>query len=169
MATQTESTPTTLVRSATTGRTSTPCGVTWCTLVGSADTAGACVLLHVTLPAYWDACAPHWHAHTTEMMYVLHGTLACTLGDMTTTAAHGTAILLPPGTVHTIWNPTATPTTYLAWFTPKGEPGGAAFASTYAPEPGPASRTMLRALSATDDVLLSHLAEAMVSTRTDCW
>jgi quercetin dioxygenase-like cupin family protein len=154
-----------LVRSAERGHIPSVDGVTLLTRLGSTDTAAAFVLLDVTLPPYWDACALHWHAHTTEMIYVLTGTLACSWGDMTTTAAHGTAILLPPGTVHTIWNPTATPATYLAWFTP----GGAAFASTYTPDSGPASRTMLTTLAATDDVLLSHHEEVMASTRADSW
>jgi uncharacterized cupin superfamily protein len=78
-----------------------------CTLVRSADTAGAVVLLQVTLPAYWDACAPHWHVHTTELLYVVHGTLAWSLDDTTTTASRGTMLLIPPGGVHTIWNPIA--------------------------------------------------------------
>jgi quercetin dioxygenase-like cupin family protein len=154
-----------LVRSAARGHIPSVDDVTLRTRLSSTDTAAAFVLLDVTLPSSWDACAPHSHAHTTEMIYVLNGTLACTWGDMTTTAGHGTAILLPPGTVHTIWNPTPTPAIYLAWFTPSG----AAWASTYAPDGGPASRTMLATLSATDDVLLSHLEEAMATTRGESW
>ncbi len=118
MAGHTHSPPTTSGRSADMGRSSTPCGVTLCTLVSSADTAVAWVLLHVTVPPYWDRCPLHRHAHTTELIYVVHGTLACTLDDITTTASTGTALLILPGVIHTIWNPTATPATYLAWCAP---------------------------------------------------
>ncbi len=74
--------------------------------------------VHVTVPPYWDRCPLHRHAHTTELIYVVHGTLACTLDDITTTASTGTALLILPGVIHTIWNPTATPATYLAWCAP---------------------------------------------------
>ncbi len=167
MAIHPENTSTTLVRAAATARTSAPGGGAVCTLVRSADTAGAVVLLQVTLLAYWDACAPHWHVHTTELLYVVHGTLAWSLDDTTTTASRGTMLLIPPGGVHTIWNPTATSATYLAWCTPGGARGGVACAATYAPDPGPTAQTILAALSATDDVLLSHPEEAMASPRTD--
>jgi quercetin dioxygenase-like cupin family protein len=133
--------------------------VTLRTRVSNADTAAACVLLDVTLPPFWDGCALHWHARTTEVMYVLNGTLAYTLDDITTTASDGTVLLILPGVVHTIWNPTATPTTYLAWFAPGSaeRPGGAstiraASAPAHLPTPCP----MLATLSAADEVLLTH-------------
>ena len=121
-------------------------GVTLTTRVSSADTGAAFVLLDVTVPPYWDGCAPHWHAHTTEVIYIVSGTLACTVGDTTTTASDGTAVLIPPGAVHTIWNPTAVPASYLAWFSPGG---------VTRHRHGPAARRLGVTLSATDDVLLA--------------
>ncbi len=112
--------PTDLVRSANTGNNSAVGSVTLNIRVSSADTAGAFTLIEVTMPPYWDGCAPHWHPHTTETICVLNGLLVYTLDDITTTASHGTSILIPPGIVHTIWNPTAMPTTYLVWFSPGG-------------------------------------------------
>ncbi len=126
MATNTEITPSTLVRSADMERATTKEGVTMFTLVSSADTAGAFVLLDIIVPPFWDGCPPHRHAHTMEVIYVVHGTLACTLDDITTTASPGTALLLGPGVVHTIWNPTATPARYVASFTPSSSLSGAA-------------------------------------------
>ncbi len=159
MATHTENTPTMMVRSAERGHICSIGGVRLRTRLGSTDTAAAFVLLDVTLPPYWDACALHWHAHTMEMMYVLNGTLACTLGDTTTTAAAGTAILIPPGIVHTIWNPTAMPAVYLAWVAP-GDGGrngdGDATRAASAPRHPPTPPCLRATLSATRDVLLAH-------------
>jgi quercetin dioxygenase-like cupin family protein len=159
MATRTTITPTTLVRSAHTAHATTVDGVTLRIRVSNADTGAAFVLLDVTVPSFWDACAPHWHAHTTEVIYVLNGTLAWTLDDTTTTASGGTALLIPPGVVHTIWNPTATPATYLTWFVPgsaerHGEAGSPPAASALVQPPAP--RRMLATLSATDDVLFAR-------------
>ena len=120
MALHTDSRPTTLVRSPEMGGATTVRGVMVTTRISSAETAGGFVLLDITMPPYWDGCAAHWHALTMEVIYVLKGTLACTLDDTTTTASSGTAMLIPPGVVHTIWNPTAAPTAYLAWFAPAG-------------------------------------------------
>jgi quercetin dioxygenase-like cupin family protein len=159
MATRTTITPTTLVRSINEEHTLTVGGVTLTIPMGNADTAVLCVLLRVTVPPYWDACVAHRHAHTTEVICVVNGTLACTLDDTTTTASGGTAMLISPGVVHTIWNPTATPATYLVWFSPSGgERYGEAFASRAASEPAqpPAPRFMPATLSATSDVLLAH-------------
>ena len=118
MALHTGSTATTLVRSPAMGRTSTVCGMTLTTRVSSAETAGHVALIETTLPPYWDGAAPHAHAHTTEVIYVVSGTLACILDDTTTTASHGTSILIPPRAVHTVWNPAAAPATYLTWRSP---------------------------------------------------
>ena len=157
MTTHTRITPSTLVRSADMGRATTVRGVTLTTRVSSADTAAAFVLLHVSVPPYWDGCAAHWHAHTTEVIYVLNGTLACTLDDTTTTASNGTALLIPPGVVHTIWNPTAAPATYLAWFSPGGVAhydDRVSVRHTAEPVQVPGGRGPGATLSATDDVLL---------------
>ena len=105
-------------RSADTGRDGAMDGATPTIRVSSAGTAAAFVLLEITVPPYWDGCVRHRHAHTTEVLYMVNGTLACALDDITATASDATAVLIPPGAVHTIWNPTAAPATYLALFSP---------------------------------------------------
>ena len=158
MVPHTRITPASLDRLADIERVTTACGVTLATQVSSADTAAAFVLLHVTVPPYWDECAPHCHAHTTELIYVLNGTLACTLGDTTMTASDGSTTLIRPGVVHTIWNPTAAPISYLAWFSP----GGVARYDHHLAVRHAAERVRVpgvprwgTTLSATDDVLLA--------------
>ena len=79
----------------------------------SADTALGWTLVEIAVPPYWAGIPWHQHADVTEVLYVLQGILACTLGDITTTASPGSVILIPPQTNHTIWNPTATSTSYL--------------------------------------------------------
>ena len=141
------------VRSADTARADAVVAVTLTATLRSADTAPAFVLLDVTVPPYWDRCAPHWHANTTEVIYILNGTLAFTLDDTTTTASNGTTVLIPPGAVHTIWNPAAAPATYLAWFSSAGGEWSADCSSIQSVA-GPAQPQALT-LSATDDVLLA--------------
>ena len=159
MAIHTENTTITLVRAADSEPAPMVGGVTLTIHVSTADTAAAFVLLEATLPLYWDECVPHWHAYTTEVICVLTGTLAYTRDDTTTTASDGNILLIPPGVVHTIWNPTATPATYLAWFAPSGvERRGEALVVRAASAPAhlSAPRPMLATLSATDDVLFAR-------------
>ncbi len=155
MAIHMEIPPTTLVRSAEMARGATVSGVTLTPRVSSADTAAAFTLLHVSMSPYWDGSSPHRHAHTTEVIYVLNGTLACTLDDTTTTASDGAALLIPPGVVHTIWNPTAACATYLAWFSP----GGGFERHPAESPPVPGMEQLGATLSGTDDVLLGDPAQ----------
>lgn len=95
-------------------------GVTINVTLSSADTAGAFALIDSVTPPHREGTHAHWHAHTTEWVYVIDGTLACTIGDATITATPGTAIVVPPTTVHTFWNPTAAPVRFLSLFAPGG-------------------------------------------------
>lgn len=50
------------------------------------------------------ATAPHHHAATEEIYYILEGTAAMTLGSETRAVGAGDAIAIPPGIRHTIRN-----------------------------------------------------------------
>jgi mannose-6-phosphate isomerase-like protein (cupin superfamily) len=93
-------------------------GVTITYRVSNAATGGAWALLEYNAPPHFAGPAPHWHAHTTELFYVLDGTLAFAIGEETITAPPGTSIHVPPGVVHTFFNPTAARVTFLEWLTP---------------------------------------------------
>ncbi|MFL5804518.1 MAG: cupin domain-containing protein [Roseiflexaceae bacterium] len=43
---------------------------------------------------------------------------AITLGEETITATPGASVYIPPGVVHTFFNPTAEPVKFLVWLTP---------------------------------------------------
>ncbi|QKS48876.1 cupin domain-containing protein (plasmid) [Paenibacillus cellulosilyticus] len=55
----------------------------------------------------------HLHHHDDEAWYVLHGTLSVRVGDEVVTAKQGEAVIVPHGTPHTFWNPSAETTRYL--------------------------------------------------------
>jgi mannose-6-phosphate isomerase-like protein (cupin superfamily) len=60
------------------------------------------------------------HEHIQESFVILEGTLSFVIGERRITVASGAFVTVPPGTVHTFFNPTATPASYLAWFSPAG-------------------------------------------------
>ena len=85
-----------------------------------AETNGRFSLVEVTVPPYFAEIWPHLHQQTTEAIYLTQGMLAVTLGEETMVVRQGSFILVPPQQVHRFWNPTATPATFLAYFTPAG-------------------------------------------------
>lgn len=95
-------------------------GETLCYKLTGADTQGRFALIERRAPPHFGGTDAHWHATTTEVVYMLDGMLAVTLGDETTIARPGTAILVPPRVVHTYWNPTASPAVYLTLLLPGG-------------------------------------------------
>jgi mannose-6-phosphate isomerase-like protein (cupin superfamily) len=56
---------------------------------------------------------PHIHHADDEAFYVLEGRLAFTLDGETHTVDAGGAVMIPRGTLHTWWNPSAAPCRYL--------------------------------------------------------
>ena len=61
----------------------------------------------------------HLHRSDEEAWYVLEGTLRFRIGADEVEARAGSAVLAPPGTAHTFWNPAADPARYLIIMTPK--------------------------------------------------
>jgi quercetin dioxygenase-like cupin family protein len=85
-----------------------------------AETGGRFALVEVTIPPYFAGTWPHLHQQTTEAIYLTQGLLAVTLGEETMVVRQGSFILVQPHQVHRFWNPTANPTTFLAFFMPAG-------------------------------------------------
>jgi quercetin dioxygenase-like cupin family protein len=86
----------------------------------AAETAGRFSLLEVTVPPYFADIWSHLHRQTAEAIYLTHGMLAVTLGEETMVVRQGSFILIPPQQVHRVWNPAATPATFLTYFSPAG-------------------------------------------------
>lgn len=85
-----------------------------------AETEGRFALVEVTVPPYFADIWPHLHQETSEAIYLTQGMLAVTLDEETMVVRQGSFILVPPKQVHRIWNPAATPATFLAYFAPAG-------------------------------------------------
>lgn len=86
----------------------------------AAETGGRFSLVEVTVPPYFAEIWPHLHQQTTEAIFLTQGMLAVTLGEETMVVRQGSFILIPPQQVHRFWNPTASPATFLVYFTPAG-------------------------------------------------
>ena len=63
-------------------------------------------------PARWIAPL-HLHRNDDEAWYVLEGSLCVQVGDDVVEARTGSGVLVPRGTRHTYWNPSADPLRYL--------------------------------------------------------
>lgn len=81
---------------------------------------GGLGVVELTLSPHCRTMLPHWHGQTTEIVYILDGTLAFTLGEESFTGMRGRVVIIPPRTVHHFWNPTASPATVLLLYTPGG-------------------------------------------------
>ncbi|NJP06422.1 MAG: cupin domain-containing protein [Chloroflexaceae bacterium] len=71
------------------------------------DTSGNYTLVEVVLGRYAVGPPLHHHAGTTEALYVLEGSLVCTLDRRTVMMTPGHALLIHPDMIHTCFNPTA--------------------------------------------------------------
>jgi len=81
------------------------------------STAANQSLAEATVPP-GGATEPHRHPLTEEIYYVLSGTGQMTLGEETADVAPLDAILIPPGTRHTIRNTGETPLVFLCCCAP---------------------------------------------------
>lgn len=71
------------------------------------------------IPGKKQLIAPtHVHHADDEAWYVLEGKLMFRVGDDEVEAAAGSAVIVPRGTVHTYWNPSAEPARYIIVMTP---------------------------------------------------
>ncbi len=86
----------------------------------SKETAGRFALVEVTIPPYFADILPHFHRECAEAIYLTQGMLAVTLDEETMVVRQGSFILIPPQTVHRVWNPAATQATFLAYYSPAG-------------------------------------------------
>ena len=92
-------------------------------LVSGEETGGAWSLLEYTAPPGLAGPAPHHHARTTELFYVLEGRLTLEVeGEVRTLGAGGLA-LVPPGVPHRFGNPSAEPCRFLIQLSPGGMEG----------------------------------------------
>ena len=95
-------------------------GATVTIKAGNSAAGGAIEVFEILVPPHARPSEAHRHEHMTEAFYVLDGALAFTLNDQTFVAQRGSFVLVPAGTVHEYWNPTASPATVLDICMPGG-------------------------------------------------
>lgn len=102
------------------GETLTGMGVTMSYKTTGAQSAGQWLVMEYTAPPQFSGPPPHWHKVTTEIFYVLDGTLTLSAGDAVIQAGPGGYAYVPPGTVHGFSNQTDAPATFLLIASPAG-------------------------------------------------
>ena len=85
------------------------------------DTGGAYALLEVLITG--EGPPQHIHKTEDEAFYVLEGEVDVKRGEETLHAPAGAFVMIPRGTVHTIWNTGSTPAKILAIISPPGFEG----------------------------------------------
>ena len=89
-------------------------------LVSAEETAGAWSLIEYTAPAHFAGPAPHYHARTTELFYVLDGQLTVEAAGDAQVLTAGGLVLVPPGAPHRFSNPSDQPCRFLVQASPGG-------------------------------------------------
>ncbi|HEX4434368.1 MAG TPA: cupin domain-containing protein [Acidimicrobiales bacterium] len=69
-------------------------------LLDSSQTGGALSAHHVHLGDGADGASPHRHTKSSEMFYVVDGSIQILAGRLTLTATKGDLVVVPPGTAH---------------------------------------------------------------------
>ena len=95
-------------------------GVTMTFKTDGAQSAGQWLVMEYTAQPLFSGPPLHWHKITTEIFYVLEGTLTLTAGDETIQAGPGGYAYVPPGTVHGFSNETGATAKYLLVASPAG-------------------------------------------------
>lgn len=95
-------------------------GVTVTLKVTGEETGGACTIFEALIPPHFVGHEPYGHGQATATYYVTSGLLAFTIAQETVIVRSGAFVMVPPGTVHKFWNPTATPATCLTYLCPAG-------------------------------------------------
>ena len=102
------------------GETLSGMGVTMAFMTVGAQSGGQWLVMEYTAPPQFSGPPPHWHKITTEIFYVLEGTLTLSAGDETIQAGPGGYAYVAPGTVHGFSNQTDAPAKYLLIASPAG-------------------------------------------------
>jgi len=97
-------------------------GDTYTTILSGAQTGGAFTLLEALVPPDTGP-PPHAHHAEDETFVLLEGDLTFTVGDDTHTAAAGTTVFVPRGTVHSFANVGTAPARMLFMYSPAGMEG----------------------------------------------
>ncbi|WP_149831113.1 cupin domain-containing protein [Streptomyces tailanensis] len=69
-------------------------------LVDATGVGGALSCHHVQLSMGADGSSPHYHAKSSELFYVIDGSLQMLLEDEVVTAEKGSLVVVPPGMPH---------------------------------------------------------------------
>lgn len=87
------------------------------------DTGGAFSLVEYSADPDGRSPPPHFHEETDEVIFVLDGTIACTLGEETFEAEAGDTVWIPKGTVHAFSVTGSRPAWLLGIISPGGFEG----------------------------------------------
>jgi quercetin dioxygenase-like cupin family protein len=98
-------------------------GATVDVLVDAEDTGRAWSLICFAIPGGFRGPAPHRHAATTEVVFVVAGRIRLRLGEEQRVLGPGEAVVVPPGEAHAYSNPFAEPARVRVLFTPGGFEG----------------------------------------------
>lgn len=85
-----------------------------------AQSAGQFLTLEYTAPPHFSGPPLHWHKVTTEIFYVLEGSLTVTVDGQSTTVGPGGYAFISPGVVHGFANQTDAPARYFLIASPAG-------------------------------------------------
>lgn len=85
-----------------------------------ADSDGQWLILEYMAPPQLSGPPPHVHKVTTEIFYVLEGTLSIQTNGQSTQLGPGGYAYVPPGTAHTFANPSDAPAKYFLIASPAG-------------------------------------------------
>lgn len=91
--------------------------------VSGDDTDGVFSLCEYTAPPDGPSPPLHIHEETDEVIYVLEGTLECTVEGDTVTAEAGATVTIPRETVHTFSVPVNRTARFLLLYSPAGFEG----------------------------------------------
>lgn len=85
-----------------------------------AQSGGQFLTLEYTAPPHFSGPPPHWHKVTTEIFYVVDGSLTLTVDGESTTVGAGGYAFVPPGVVHGFANQGDAPAKFFLLASPAG-------------------------------------------------
>jgi mannose-6-phosphate isomerase-like protein (cupin superfamily) len=115
-----EAAPTALILDAGDGRVYDAFGVSITFKTTGVDSNGQWLVLEYVAPPRFGGPPPHVHRVTTELFYVVKGTMTLTTDGETVSTGPGGYAFVPPGTVHAFSNPSEEPVTFLVIASPAG-------------------------------------------------